>query len=87
MTDEQFKLPDLVLPESTKEGEAELEEERELLKPLLKPAIKPRAYSCAHFNKEKIKIGAAGGRIGVNARRDGKQGKKRGCDTKKSGAV
>ena len=58
-TDEHFTLPDLVLPESTKEREAEVEEERDLLKPLLKPAIKPRAYSHTHFNKEKIKIGAA----------------------------
>ena len=58
-TDEQFNLPDLVSPESMKEGEAELEQERELLKPLLKPAIKPRAYSHTYFDKAKIKIGAA----------------------------
>ena len=57
--DDQFKLPDLVLPESTKEGEAEWEEERELLKPLPKPSIKPWAYSCTHFDKVMIKTGAA----------------------------
>ena len=59
MTDEQFKLPDLVSPESMKEGKAELEQERELLKSLLKPAIEPRAYSHTYFDKAKIKIGAA----------------------------
>ena len=59
VTDEQFKLPDLALPEGVKEGEEMLKEERELLKPLPKPSIKPRAYSHKRIDKEKIKLGAA----------------------------
>ena len=57
--DEQFKLLDLVSSESSRERQAALEEECELLKPLPKPAIKPRSYSCTHYDKEKIKLGAA----------------------------
>ena len=56
MTDEQFKLPDLV---ATKEGEEMFEEERELLKPLPKPSIKLRTYPCKWIDTEKIKLGAA----------------------------
>ena len=41
VTDEQFKLPDLITPESKKEGETELEQERELFKPLPNPSLKP----------------------------------------------
>ena len=59
MTDEQFKLPDLITPELTKEGKTELEQERELLKPLPNPSLKPRAYSRTHFDKTKIKTGVA----------------------------
>ena len=59
MTDEQSKLPDLVMPKSTKEGETEMEQEGELLKPLPKPSLKPQAYSGTHFDKTKIKTGAA----------------------------
>ena len=58
-TNEQFKLPDLVLPEVVKEGEAALKEEQELVKPLPKPTIKLRAYCRTCFDKEKIKLGAA----------------------------
>ena len=58
-TDDPFKLPDLVTPKTTKEGEVELEEERELLKPLQQPAIKPQAYTHSHFDKAKIKLGVA----------------------------
>ena len=55
-TDEQFKLPDLVSSELSRERQAALEEECELLKPLPKPAIKPRSYSHTHYDKEKIKM-------------------------------
>ena len=59
MTDEQSKLPDLVMPKSMKEGETEMEQEEELLKPLPKPSLKPQAYSRTHFDKTKIKTDAA----------------------------
>ena len=58
-TDEQFKLPDMVSSESVREGHAASEQEWELLKPLLKPAIKPRSCFHTHYDKEKIKLGAA----------------------------
>ena len=57
--DEQFKLPDMVSLESVREGHVASEQEWELLKPLPKPAIKPRSYFCTHYDKEKIKLGAA----------------------------
>ena len=59
VTDDQFKLPDLVSWESVKEGHAASEQEKELLKPLLKLAIKPRSYFRMHYDKKKIKLGAA----------------------------
>ena len=58
-TDDAFKLPDLVTPEVTKEGEVELQQEKELLKPLQQPVIKPRVYTHGHFDKSKIKLGVA----------------------------
>ena len=57
--DEQFKLPDMVSSESVREGHAASEQEWELLKPLPKPVIKPRSYFRTHYDKEKIKLGAA----------------------------
>ena len=54
--EDQFKLPDLV---STEGGEQTLQQEKELLKPLQWPVSRPRKYIRTHFNKEKIKIGAA----------------------------
>ena len=56
--DDQFKLRDLVVTESTKEEEIELKQERELLKPLPKPLVKSRTYSHTHFDKTKIKTSA-----------------------------
>ena len=54
--EDQFKLPYLVSMEG---GEQTSQQEKELLKPLQPPVSRPRKYICTHFNKEKIKIGAA----------------------------
>ena len=53
---DQFKLPDLV---STEGGDQTSQQEKELLKPPQRPVSKPQKYIRTHFNKEKIKIGAA----------------------------
>ena len=53
---DQFKLPDLVLTEG---GDQTSQQKKELLKPRKWPVSRPRKYICTHFNKEKIKIGAA----------------------------
>ena len=54
--EDQFKLPDLVSMEG---GDQTSQREKELLKPPQRPVSKPRKYIRTHFNKEKIKIGAA----------------------------
>ena len=54
--EDQFKLPDLV---STEGGDQVSEHEKELLKPPQWPVNKPRKYIHTHFDKEKIKLGAA----------------------------
>ena len=54
--EDQFKLPDLVSMEG---GDRVSKHEKELLKPPQQPVSKPQKYICMHFNKEKIKLGAA----------------------------
>ena len=54
--EDQFKLPDLVSMEG---GEQTSQQEKELLKPPQQPVSRPQKYIHTHFNKEKIKIGAA----------------------------
>ena len=54
--EDQFKLSHLVLTEG---GDQISQCEKELLKPHQRPVSRPRKYICTHFNKEKIKIGAA----------------------------
>ena len=54
--EDQFKLPDLVLMEG---GDQTLRQEKELLEPPQQTVSKLQKYICTHFNKEKIKIGAA----------------------------
>ena len=54
--EDQFKLPDLVLAEG---GDQTSQQEKELLKPPQRPVSRPQKYIHMHFNKEKIKIGAA----------------------------
>ena len=54
--EDQFKLPDLV---STEGGDQALQQEKDLLKPPQWPVSRPQKYIRMHFNKEKIKIGAA----------------------------
>ena len=56
-TDDQFKLPDLVLSEAKKQTSSQ--QEQELLKPLPRPVSKPWKYFHTHFSKEQIKLGAA----------------------------
>ena len=56
-TDDQFKLPDLVLSEGKEQTSSW--QEQELLKPLLRPVSKPHKYFRTHFSKEQIKLGAA----------------------------
>ena len=58
--EDQFKLPDLV---STEGVDQTPQQEKELLKPPQRPISKPQKYICTHFNKEKIKIGAARRRL------------------------
>ena len=55
-TDDQFKLPDLVLSEAKEQMSTQ--QEWELLEPLLRPVSKPQKYFCTHFSKEQIKVGA-----------------------------
>ena len=57
--DKQSKLPDLVMPKLTKEEGTEMEQGGALLKLLPKPSLKPQAYYRTHFDKIKIKTGAA----------------------------
>ena len=57
VTDDQFKLPDLVSSEAKEQTLSQ--QEQELLKPLLRPISKPQKYFCTHFSKEQIKLGAA----------------------------
>ena len=54
--EDQFKLPDLVSMEG---GDQTSQQEKEHLKPPQWPVSRPQKYICTHFNKEKIKIGAA----------------------------
>ena len=56
-TEDQFKLPDLVLSEVAEQTSSW--QEQELLKPLPRPVSKPRKYFHTHFSKEQIKLGAA----------------------------
>ena len=54
--EDQFKLPDLVSMEG---GDQASKQEKELLKPPQQTVSKHQKYIHMHFNKEKIKIGAA----------------------------
>ena len=57
-TDDQFKLPDVVLSEAKEQVPSQ--QEQELLKPLPRPVSKPQKYFCTHYSKEQIKlVGAA----------------------------